>query len=126
MAYDWRTDTWPHRLVWEDLEGVWIEDSLDVGGYDNAWELAKCVAETFGTGRFRVYSDLYDGMYRDESGTLHVPQLVYDKTSSDYKGVYDDIYGDHPELKGRRTYMPPLEMGYETCLLIEGPSLVIE
>ena len=53
----------------------------------------------------------------------------FDKIDRDYKGVWQDYYGDHPEWKGRRTVMSgcisndPNELGK---LLIEGVHFLVD
>lgn len=42
----------------------------------------------------------------------------YNKICEDYRGIYIDFWGDHPELKGKRT-MLQLINGI-TTLVIEG------
>lgn len=53
---------------------------------------------------------------------IYITKSEFDKIGEDYKGVYMDFYGDHPEWKGRRTAFLP---GYGTTLFIEGVSFEI-
>lgn len=58
----------------------------------------------------------------DASGMVRITQAEYDAIGNDYKGVWHDYYGDHPEWKGRRTAMIA---GHGTTLFIEGISFEI-
>ena len=51
-----------------------------------------------------------------------ITQAEHDAIGGDFKGVWQDYYGDRPEWKGRRTAMLA---EYGTRLFIEGVSLEI-
>ena len=54
---------------------------------------------------------------------LTISKSEYENIHCDYRGIWEDYYGDHPEWKGRRTVMStcithnPNELCY---LMIEG------
>jgi len=48
----------------------------------------------------------------------------YEAIPEDYRGVYHDYWGEHPEWKGRRT-MLEYDATFGTCLLIENESFEI-
>lgn len=58
-----------------------------------------------------------------------VSKAEFDKIDRDYKGIWQDYHGDHPEWKGRRVVMSgcitkdPNELGK---LLIEGVHFLVE
>ena len=111
----------------EDLDGTWIRERVWADRTDEAMDDIRFVSSTFGTGRYRLFGSCYgEDMWRDETGLLHVTKRGWDRVGNDFKGVYGDIYNERPDLKGRKTLMPPLELGYSTCLLIEGGGFVIE
>ena len=121
----------PYEFACEDTDGTWVYARIWCDGYEEVLNEAKFNAGLFGTGRFRIHDVRCggmrdDGMWRDERGVLHVTRRAYYDTSNDFRGMYSDIYGEHPELRGKRTLMPPLCLGYTSCLLIEGVHLVIE
>ena len=60
--------------------------------------------------------------FHDASDMKRITQTEYDAIDSDFKGVWEDYCGDHPEWKGRRTAMLA-EHG--TRFFIEGVSLEI-
>ena len=60
--------------------------------------------------------------FHDASGMKRITQSEYDAIGSDFKGTWQDYYGDYPEWKGRRTAMLA---EYGTRLFIEGVSLEI-
>ena len=122
---------YPYEFACEDLDGAWVYTRIWCDEYQDVLEEAKFNATLFGTGRYRIHKVLFggkrdDGMWRDENGTLHVTKRSYYNTSTDFRGTYHDYYNERPDLKGKRTFMPPLCLGYSTCLLIEGNGFVIE
>ena len=46
----------------------------------------------------------------------------FDRIGADFKGIWHDYWGDHPEWKGRRVAFLP---GHGTTLFIEGVSFEI-
>lgn len=53
----------------------------------------------------------------------------YEKIDSDYRGIFHDYYGDHPEWKGRRVVMSTCitHNSNESCKLwIEGIDFMIK
>ena len=60
--------------------------------------------------------------FHDASEMKRITQTEYDAIGSDFKGVWEDYWGDRPEWKGRRTAMLA-EHG--TRFFIEGVSLEI-
>lgn len=53
----------------------------------------------------------------------HISQKDWDDIPADYKGVYSDCFGDHPDWNGRKTAFLP---GHGTQLFIAGISFVID
>lgn len=53
---------------------------------------------------------------------LHISKADFDRIGADYKGVYMDYDGKHPEWRGRRVAFLP---GHGTTLFIEGVSFEI-
>lgn len=47
----------------------------------------------------------------------------YNRIGNDYKGIFHDYHGTHPELKGRRTAFLP---GEGTVLFIEGIHFLVD
>ena len=60
--------------------------------------------------------------FHDASDMKRITQAEYDAIGSDFKGTWQDYYGDRPEWEGRRTAMLA---EYGTRLFIEGVSLEI-
>ena len=117
----------PYEFACEGIDGTWMSSRIWCDEYQDALDEAKFNAELFGTGRYRIYGNCHKHeMWRDENGMLHVTKKCWNNYGNNFKGRYSDFDGKHPELKGKRELMPPLELGYSTCLLIEGASLVIE
>ena len=117
----------PHEFEWEEVDGGWIAEKVWSDNTEEAINEARAAANIFGTGRFRFYGSCYGrDMWTDENGRLHVTKSGWNRVGNDFKGTYSDFRGDHPELRGRKTIMPPLELGFSTCLLIEGSSFVME
>jgi hypothetical protein len=56
------------------------------------------------------------------NGIENITKEQYDAIPNDYKGLYMDYHGDHPEWKGRKT---AFLSGHGTTLFIEGVSFVI-
>lgn len=54
--------------------------------------------------------------------SIVISQAEYDKIPEDYKDIYQDYQGNHPEWVGRRTAFLP---GHGTTLYIEGISFAI-
>lgn len=54
---------------------------------------------------------------------LHISKADFDRTGFDYKGVYMDYHGTHPQRKGRRVAFLP---GYGTTLFIEGVHFIVD
>lgn len=60
---------------------------------------------------------------------IKISKAEFDKIGRDYKGIWEDYHGDHPEWKGRRVVMggcitkDPNELGK---LLIEGVHFLVE
>lgn len=48
---------------------------------------------------------------------IQITKAQWDAIHGDYKGVWLDYHGDHPEWKGRRK---PFLPGYGTTFFIEG------
>lgn len=60
---------------------------------------------------------------------IKVSQKEWDSIHADYKGVWHDYHGDHPEWKGKRVVMSTCITNNpnELCsLLIEGVHFIIE
>ena len=82
-----------------------------------------------GTNGERLYltrneHDLIIAAINEHTGNMpHITQAEYDAIGNDYKAPYQDLYGDHPGWKGRKTAMLP---GHGTQLFIEGLSFVID
>ena len=51
-----------------------------------------------------------------------ITKAEFDRIGNDYKGVWMDYMGDHPEWKGRKVAFLP---GHGTTLFIEGVSFEI-
>lgn len=60
--------------------------------------------------------------FHDASAIVHITQAEYDAIGCEFKGVWNDYYGDSPEWERRRVAMIA---GYGTKLFIEGVSLEI-
>lgn len=66
---------------------------------------------------------------KTNSKIIKISKAKWDSIYADYKGVWEDYYGEHPEWIGRKTVMSsclsddPTELGK---LLIEGVHFVIE
>ncbi len=53
----------------------------------------------------------------------HISKEEFDRIGRDYKSVYMDYDGTHPQRKGRRTSFLP---GYGTTLFIEGIHFLVD
>lgn len=51
-----------------------------------------------------------------------ITRAEFDRIGADFKGIWHDYWGDHPEWKGRRVAFLP---GHGTTLFIEGVSFEI-
>lgn len=114
---------------YEDEMGNWMKDAVWSSSTRDAMREVRRTADELGTGRYRLYGHIHKndhGMWRDETGMLHVTREEWNRTSRDFKGVYSDYRGEHPEWKGLKEIMPPCELGYTTCLLLEGFGFVME
>lgn len=54
---------------------------------------------------------------------LHISKADFDRISADYKGVYMDYHGTHPQRKGRRVAFLP---GHGTTLFVEGVHFIVD
>lgn len=54
---------------------------------------------------------------------LHISKADFDRIGADYKGVYMDYHGTHPQRKGRRTAFLP---GHSTTLFVEGVHFIVD
>ncbi len=54
---------------------------------------------------------------------LHISKADFDRISADYKGVYMDYHGTHPQRKGRRAAFLP---GHGTTLFVEGIHFIVD
>lgn len=54
---------------------------------------------------------------------LHISKADFDRISADYKGVYMDYQGTHPQRKGRRVAFLP---GCSTTLFVEGIHFIVD
>ena len=61
-------------------------------------------------------------MGRKDDKMERITKAEYDRIGNDFKGVWHDYWGDHPEWKGRRVAFLP---GHGTTLFIEGVSFEI-
>ncbi len=62
-------------------------------------------------------------MVRSKNSCMKViTENEYNALPNDFKGTYQNYYGDHPEWEGRRTAAFPLEL---PGLFIEGVNLKI-
>lgn len=60
---------------------------------------------------------------------LKVSKTEWEKIPNDYKGIWQDYHGDHPEWKGRKVVMSTCLTNKpdELCsLLVEGVHFIIE
>lgn len=57
---------------------------------------------------------------------IKVSKEKWDSIPSDYKGVWADIYGTHPEWKGKRTVLSGCISDQIGTLFIEGVHFIIE
>ena len=54
---------------------------------------------------------------------LHISKADFDRIGADYKGVYMDYHGAHPQRKGRRVAFLP---GHGTTLFTEGIHFIVD
>ena len=54
---------------------------------------------------------------------LHISKAGFDRIGADYKGVYMDYNGTHPQRKGRRVAFLP---GHGTTLYTEGIHFIVD
>ena len=54
---------------------------------------------------------------------IHISKADFDRIDPDYKGIYMDYQGTHPQRKGRRVAFLP---GYGTTLFVEGIHFVVD
>lgn len=54
---------------------------------------------------------------------LHISKAEFDRIGADYKGVYMDYQGTHPQRKGRRVAFLP---GHGTTLFTEGIHFIVD
>ena len=54
---------------------------------------------------------------------LHISKAEFDRIGADYKGVYMDYQGTHPQRKGRRVAFLP---GHGTILYTEGIHFIVD
>ena len=54
---------------------------------------------------------------------MHISKADFDRISADYKGVYMDYHGAHPQRKGRRVAFLP---GQGTTLYTEGIHFIVD
>lgn len=54
---------------------------------------------------------------------LHISKADFDRIGADYKDVYMDYHGTHPQRKGRRTAFLP---GHSTTLFVEGVHFIVD
>ena len=54
---------------------------------------------------------------------LHISKAEFDRIGADYKGVYMDYQGTHPQRKGRRVAFLP---GHGTTLYTEGIHFIVD
>lgn len=54
---------------------------------------------------------------------LHISKADFDRIGADYKGVYMDYYGTHPQRKGRRVAFLP---DHGATLFIEGIHFIVD
>lgn len=116
----------PYVFEYEIAPGFWELVRIWCDEYEQVRSEAAKRAADEGTGKWLIYEPMWPGLKRDETGMLHISRAEWRKTGNDFKCKYSDYDGIHPELKGRWTYMPPLSLGYTTCLLIEGLHFVID
>lgn len=60
---------------------------------------------------------------------LHLTKSEWEATPEAFRGRFIDFWGRHPELRGRKTLLPPLGDAsghYTTTLLVEGVGFVID
>ena len=57
---------------------------------------------------------------------IHVSKEKWDSIHSDYKGIYQDYYNDHPEWKGKRCIMSGCISDDHGSLWIEDVHFVID
>lgn len=118
-----------HRLSyeWQDLHNFGIRAVVETLDRFHHAATLKAACRLQGV-TVIDWTDTADGVFKgyiffhDASNMKRITQAEYDAIGSDYKGVWQDYYGDRPEWKGRRTAMLA---EYGTRLLIEGVSLEI-
>ena len=54
---------------------------------------------------------------------IHISKAEFDRIGADYKGVYMDYQGTHPQRKGRRVAFLP---GHGTTLFAEGIHFIVD
>ena len=54
---------------------------------------------------------------------IHISKSDFDRIGADYKGVYMDYQGTHPQRKGRRVAFLP---GHGTTLFTEGIHFIVD
>lgn len=54
---------------------------------------------------------------------IHIRKVDFDRIGADYKGVYMDYHGTHPQRKGRRVAFLP---GHGTTLFTEGIHFIVD
>ena len=109
-----------YQFAWEDLGGDWIIERVWCEETSDALSEARVAADMFGTGRYRFYGSFINNdhsQWVDESHVLHMTKSAYAKVGRDFKGT---------TMSGLRSVMPPLCLGFTTCLLTEGKWFVIE
>ena len=70
----------------------------------------------------KIYWNMEAVDHKDNSPMKTITEKEYNALPADFKGVYHDYYGDHPEWKGRRTAAFPCELPGQ---FIEGVNLRI-
>ena len=78
-----------------------------------------------------MVTKIIDGFFR-HGNLCFVSESQYEKTSKDFKGVWEYERWDIPnwaevreKYMGKRTIMPPFSLFDTTCLLIDGLSMEI-
>ena len=75
-----------------------------------------------GTKRQHPYNTSRPEIRAERAKMQQITKAEYDRIGNDFKGVWHDYWGDHPEWKGRRVAFLP---GHGTTLFIEGVSFEI-
>lgn len=116
LGYEWEDlKNMGRRAVIETLDRYHHAETLKAAQRLKGINVIGWTGDDGGTFRGRIF-------LHDASEMVRITQAEYDAIGSDYRGVWHDYYGDHPEWLGRRTAMIA---GHGTTLFIEGVSFEI-